>query len=74
MEKVILQLDTLSCPSCMQKIEAALSQQAGVKQVKVLFNASKVKAEIDSSLTTAATLKTTVENLGYQIKSVKVKA
>ena len=26
MEKAILQLETLSCPSCMQKIEGALNQ------------------------------------------------
>ncbi|ELB74766.1 hypothetical protein OM9_02586 [Enterococcus faecium EnGen0057] len=30
MEKAILQLETLSCPSCMQKIEGAVKSVNGV--------------------------------------------
>jgi len=44
MNKVTMKLDDLTCPSCMTKIEGALSHQDGVKDVKVLFNASKIKA------------------------------
>ncbi|EOK18059.1 hypothetical protein WQ1_00285 [Enterococcus faecium EnGen0371] len=47
MKKMIMQLDTLACPSCMQKIEHAVSQQPGVSNTKVLFNASKIKANFD---------------------------
>ena len=47
MKKIIMQLDTLACPSCMQKIEHAVSQQPGVSNTKVLFNASKIKANFD---------------------------
>lgn len=74
MEKVILQLGALTCPSCMQKIEGAVSNQKGVDKVKVLFNASKVKAEIDSSQTSAAALTEVIENLGYEVQSAKTKA
>ncbi|WP_172188273.1 heavy-metal-associated domain-containing protein [Lentilactobacillus kribbianus] len=73
MSKAILQLDGLSCPSCMTKIENAVSQQAGVEQVKVLFNAAKVKADFDAEQTTAADLANVVTNLGYEVKAVKVK-
>lgn len=73
MEKVILQLGTLTCPSCLQKIETAVGGQAGVEKVKVLFNASKVKAEIDASKTSADQLKQLIENLGYTVESTKVK-
>ncbi|BCA85044.1 heavy metal-binding protein [Enterococcus saigonensis] len=73
MEKVIIQLGALTCPSCMQKIESAVSQEAGVEKVKVLFNASKVKAEIDANQTTGETLAKTIEKLGYEVQSVKVK-
>lgn len=38
MTKLVYQLDGLTCPSCLQKIEGALSQQAGVKTVKALFS------------------------------------
>ncbi|MEO3719208.1 heavy-metal-associated domain-containing protein [Pediococcus acidilactici] len=72
MTKVILQLDTLTCPSCMTKIQGAFTKLAGVQNVKVLFNASKVKALVDDRLD-SADLKRTVEELGYQVKSVKTK-
>ncbi|QQP83699.1 heavy-metal-associated domain-containing protein [Pediococcus acidilactici] len=72
MTKVILQLDTLTCPSCMTKIQGALTKLAGVQNVKVLFNASKVKALVDDWLD-STDLKRTVEELGYQVKSVKTK-
>ena len=72
MTKVILQLDTLTCPSCMTKIQGAFTKLAGVQNVKVLFNASKIKALVDDGLD-SADLKRTVEELGYQVKSVKTK-
>lgn len=74
MEKVMMQLGTLTCPSCLQKIETAVGNAKGVKSVKVMFNASKVKAEIDSSETNEDALKDLIEKLGYEVKSVKVKA
>ena len=73
MEKVVLQLGALTCPSCLQKIESAVSNQEGVNSVKVLFNASKVKAEIDSSKINAEALSQVIENLGYEVQSAKVK-
>ncbi len=73
MSKAILQLDALSCPSCMQKIQGALEKQAGVTTVKVLFNAAKVKADFDDGQISADQLANTVTDLGYEVKSVKVK-
>ena len=73
MQRIMLQLDTLTCPSCMQKIEGALQGIAGVQKVKVLFNASKVKADIDSSQTNAEMLEVKIEKLGYTVKHVKIK-
>ncbi|WP_071130469.1 heavy-metal-associated domain-containing protein [Enterococcus timonensis] len=73
MKKIIMQLDTLSCPSCMQKIESAVSQQAGVSDTKVLFNASKIKANFNPDEVTPEKLSEVVEKLGYDVKSVKVK-
>ncbi len=42
-KRAILQLDGLTCPSCMTKIQSALQNQAGVEKVQVLFNASKLR-------------------------------
>lgn len=71
MKTITLQLETLSCPSCIRKIESALSSLNGVKEVRVLFNASKVKAQIDSAQSSAELLVETVENLGFKVLNHK---
>ncbi|GMA07545.1 heavy metal-binding protein [Tetragenococcus halophilus subsp. flandriensis] len=73
MKKVIIQLGTLTCPSCMQKIEQAVKKEDGVTKVKVLFNASKVKVELDSSVTDAAIIQEAIEKLGYTVEDTKTK-
>ncbi|WP_203650273.1 heavy-metal-associated domain-containing protein [Secundilactobacillus yichangensis] len=72
-KRVILQLDGLTCPSCMTKIESALAHQPGVEKVKVLFNASKAKADFDDSKVSAEELGQVVDKLGYEVKKIKVK-
>lgn len=72
-KRAILQLEALTCPSCMTKIESAVAHQDGVQKVKVLFNASKVKAEFDDSKTSAQALADVVEKLGYSVDKVKEK-
>ncbi|KAA8439941.1 heavy-metal-associated domain-containing protein [Weissella paramesenteroides] len=73
MNKIVLQLDELSCPSCLQKIQSALDKQVGITNVKVLFNAAKVKADFDSDKISADKVADTVTNLGYDVQSIKVK-
>lgn len=73
MKQVTLKLTGLACPSCMAKIQKALNKQAGVSAVKVLFNASKVKAMIDESQTTAENLGAVVNELGYQVEKIIIK-
>jgi len=74
MSKITMKLDDLTCPSCMTKIEGALSKKTGVTKVKVLFNASKVKAEFDDSAVSVEDLANVVTNLGYAVQSRKVKS
>lgn len=71
-KKITLQLDALTCPSCLTKIEHAMSNQPGVSNVKVLFNASKVKANFDDTQTSPEQLSDVVNKLGYEVQKVKV--
>lgn len=71
MKKNTLQLDTLTCPSCVLKIEAALKRLDGMESVDVLFNASKVKVQYDESLQSIDSLKSTITALGYDVLAVK---
>ena len=50
-----------------------MKQQPGVSNVKVLFNAGKVKADFDDSQTSADQLSEVVTKLGYEVKKVRVK-
>lgn len=71
MKKTILQLETLTCPSCIRKIEGTLSKQDGVSLVSVKFNASKVEVEHDENLISQTAVSDFVSKLGYQVLGVK---
>lgn len=61
------QLEPLSCPSCIRKIETTLAKVTGVKEATVLFNSSKVKAIYDQDQVSSDQLKETIEKLGYPV-------
>ncbi len=71
MTKKTLQLETLTCPSCMAKIQGALKKTEGVKSHDVLFNSSRVKVEFDESVVDIDTIKNSIETIGYSVLSVK---
>ncbi|MBG9988760.1 heavy-metal-associated domain-containing protein [Aerococcaceae bacterium DSM 111176] len=75
MSKAVIQLETLSCPSCLAKIEAAVKNVSGVNTdtVKVMFNASKVKVEFDDT-TNIEMIEKAIEDMGYPVIKSSVRA
>lgn len=73
MQKIVLQLEELVCPTCLQKIETAVGKIDGVANLKVLFNASKVKAEIDPTKTSVDAVVQVIEAVGFDVLGQKVK-
>ncbi len=75
MQKAVIQLEPLVCPSCMQKIEHAVKLLNGIRQdsIKILFNASKVRVNFDSDKLTVGEIEKAIETLGYEVISSKVK-
>lgn len=71
MSKATVQLETLTCPSCLQKIENGVGRLDGVNKVRVMFNASKVKVDYDSEKSSVTHIIGAIEDLGYQVKSTK---
>lgn len=69
MTTVSFRLETLSCPSCVQKIEQTLSKQPGVQETVVRFHSSKVKAIYDEQITSAGELEQIILQLGYPVLS-----
>lgn len=75
MSQGIITLETLSCPSCMQKIEGAVKSLNGVDQdsIKVLFNSSKVKVHFDENVLAIEDIEKAIEDMGYPVIKSKVK-
>lgn len=69
MATVKFQLEPLTCPSCIKKIETKLGKMTGVEEAKVLFNSSKVKASFNEADVSADEIKETIEKLGYVVVS-----
>ncbi len=74
--KATIQLETLTCPSCAQKIENATRSLKGVdkESVKVLFNSSKVKFDFDAEQLSVGDVEKAITALGYEVKKSQVKA
>ena len=76
MQKATIHLETLSCPSCLQKIEKAVKALDGVDKdsVEVLFNSSKVKVNFDGEVTNIEEIEKAITALGYEVLKSRVKA
>lgn len=70
LKTVKFQLETLTCPSCIAKIEGVLNREPGVKKSKVLFNASRVKVNYDEDEVSPERLEELIEKVGYSICSL----
>ncbi len=68
MKKTILRSQELSCPSCISKIEKALSSVAGVEDARVHFATGRIEVSHDAESVTPETLVETVRRVGYDSK------
>ena len=73
MEKVMMKLSGMTCPSCLSKIEKAVDNLDGTDQIKVLFNAGKLKFMLDTDKTKTIDVKTAIEKMGYEVQGIKEK-
>ncbi len=76
MQKATIQLETLTCPSCMQKIQNAVKALDGVdkENLSVLFNSSKVKVNFDDGKLSVKEIENAIEKMGYAVIKSQVKA
>ena len=75
MQKATIQLETLTCPSCGQKIEGAIKLLNGLEKdsIKVMFNSSKVKFNFDGDQVSIKDVESAITTLGYDVKKSVVK-
>ena len=67
MRQIVFQLETLTCPSCIRKIESALQHMPGVVDAKVRFHASKVAVTFEVRAVGEHELTARLAQLGYRV-------
>ncbi|WP_145523737.1 heavy-metal-associated domain-containing protein [Virgibacillus sp. SK37] len=67
MKTIKFQLEPLTCPSCIKKIETKLGKMDGVEEAKIMFHSSKVKATFNEQVVKAEEMKEVIEKLGYPV-------
>lgn len=68
-----IKLEELTCPSCIRQIEGFLSKKQGIDQVKVLFNAGKVKVRYDEETIGLDEIMSHIEKLGFKVLDTALK-
>jgi copper chaperone CopZ len=65
------QLETVSCPSCIAKIEGMLRKTEGVAESQVSFATSKVKVNFDEAKIGSDQIRERIVRLGYVVLGEK---
>jgi len=65
------QLETVTCPSCINKIEGMLKSTKGIEKSEVLFNSSRVRVSFDEAVVESETIKSKIDKLGYKVLGEK---
>ena len=71
MNQKTLQLEKLTCPSCMQKIIDTVNDLAGVEQTKILFDRSKARVFYNEAVISENNIINKIVQIGYDAKAVK---
>ena len=58
----MMKLDGMTCPSCLTKIKKAVESTPGTDDIKVLFNAGKLKFVMDPAQTNSNEIKNAIED------------
>lgn len=65
--KTLLRSQELTCPSCVAKIEKALTSLRGVQGAVVHFNTGRIEVEHEPAVSAAELVKA-VQSAGYEAK------
>jgi copper chaperone CopZ len=63
--KTVLRSEQLTCPSCVKKIEKALTSRDGVEKATVHFTTGRIEVEHDPERASREDLVKTVRDVGY---------
>ena len=67
MEKIILNVDGMSCEHCVNAIENALNELDGVEEIEVSLDDGTVAFEYDKNITNIEDIKLVIDEEGYEV-------
>lgn len=70
MERTTLELEKLTCPSCMIKISNTVNELKGVEKTNIIFHLSKARIIYDQQKITEEEIIHSIEEIGYATKKV----
>jgi copper chaperone CopZ len=66
--KTILRSKELTCPSCIAKIEKALTKIEGVETAKVFFSTGRIEVEHNADLVQGKDLEKAIQAVRYEAR------
>ncbi|MFN3567381.1 MAG: heavy metal translocating P-type ATPase [Caldimicrobium sp.] len=73
MEKVVLQVEGMTCVNCAKAIEISLKKLKGVNKVEVSFEVGRCFVEYNKDFLSLEEIIKVIESLGYRVVAQKVK-
>ena len=70
MMTITLQLEKLTCPSCMQKIIDNVNELTGIETIKILFDRSKARVVFENNKISEEEILHKIEEVGYSAKKI----
>ncbi|MDD2378052.1 MAG: copper chaperone CopZ [Bacilli bacterium] len=67
MEKIVLQVEGMSCDHCVKSIKKSVNELPGVAQVEVSLSDKTVMVEYDNTKVKVEQIKSVIEEQGYEI-------
>uniref|UniRef100_A0A8C4LCH4 Copper-transporting ATPase 1 n=1 Tax=Equus asinus TaxID=9793 RepID=A0A8C4LCH4_EQUAS len=64
-QETVINIDGMTCNSCVQSIEGVISKKAGVKSIRVSLANGNGTVEYDPLLTSPETLRKAIEDMGF---------
>ena len=68
LSSVVVEIEGMTCSSCVQNIQSNISQERGVANIQVSLQAKNAQISFDGSVTTPQKLADAIEDLGFEAR------
>ncbi|HAF60463.1 MAG TPA: metal-binding protein [Clostridiales bacterium UBA9856] len=74
MKSAKIHLETLGCPLCMQKIEAAVKKLDGIdkESVEAIYHTSIIKLKFDEGKISLGDIEGTINSMGFEVNKSQI--